>query len=291
MESVVKNLKIKQKMLILTAVPLILAVVIITGLSIVQIQASGEMEKNTLRTSMMADKETALKDYMSIVETAIRPILKDYPQSSLALPRLKDTLTTIRYGDEDGYIFAFSYDGTTMVHAGQPQLVGENLIDMQDTDGTKVIAELIKAARTGGGFVEYRWHKPSEDAEFPKLSYATNINELGWMIGTGFYIDDIDKAVARLEAEVEANILKTVMTSSIVGGVILIVMLIINIIIANRTMVNPIRDLAESARQMSLGQMDTEIKVDSKDEIGELADAVSRMQKSLKVVFKKLRQK
>jgi len=37
--------------------------------------------------------------------------------------------------------------------------------------------------------------------------------------------------------------------------------------------------------------MDEEIKVNSSDEIGELADAISRMQKSLKVVFKKLRQK
>ncbi|WP_370060173.1 HAMP domain-containing protein [Neptunomonas phycophila] len=56
-------------------------------------------------------------------------------------------------------------------------------------------------------------------------------------------------------------------------------------------MVRPILELSESARQMSLGKMDEEIKVNSSDEIGELADAISRMQKSLKVVFKKLRQK
>jgi two-component system NarL family sensor kinase/methyl-accepting chemotaxis protein len=59
---------------------------------------------------------------------------------------------------------------------------------------------------------------------------------------------------------------------------------------SNRALVKPIRELAESARQMSLGKMDTVITVDSKDEIGELADAISRMQKSLKVIFKKLKQ-
>lgn len=37
--------------------------------------------------------------------------------------------------------------------------------------------------------------------------------------------------------------------------------------------------------------MDTEINVESNDEIGELADAVKRMQKSLLVIFKKLKQK
>jgi signal transduction histidine kinase len=287
----VKNLKIKQKMLVLTAIPLLIAVVAIMAVSIYQIKASGEQEIQNLRFSMVEDKQAALKDSMDIVKSAVSPILKNYPQSPEALSQLKETLSAIRYGDEDGYIFAFTFDGETTVHPGQPQLVGQNMIDMQDSNGTEVIAELIKAARNGGGFVEYHWHKPSVDEELPKLSYATALHELGWMIGTGFYIDDIDSSINKLQSEVDNKVEKTVLLSLGIGLVILIVMITINLWVANRTMVRPILELSESARQMSLGKMDEEIKVNSSDEIGELADAISRMQKSLKVVFKKLRQK
>lgn len=285
-----KNLKIKQKMLILTAIPLLIAVVAIMGISIYQIKTFGDQEVAYLRTSMMADKQAALQDYMEIVKSGISPLLKGASESPLVISELKDAIGSIRYGDEDGYIFAFTFDGETVVHPGQPQLVGQNMMDMQDSSGTRVIAELIKAARNGGGFVNYRWHKPSVNEELPKLSYAISLHEPGWIIGTGFYIDDIDEAINKLHAEVDSKVQQTALFSLGIGLVILIVMISINLWVANRTMVRPILELSKSARQMSLGKMDEEIKVDSTDEIGELADAISRMQKSLKVVFKKLRQ-
>ncbi len=80
------------------------------------------------------------------------------------------------------------------------------------------------------------------------------------------------------------------MLSSGVGIGILMVIIILNLWFSNRALVQPILELSESARQMSLGKLNTNISVNSKDEIGELADAIGRMQKSLKVIFKKLKQ-
>lgn len=285
-----KNLKIKQKILLLTAIPLLLTMVALTAVSIYQIRSLGSQEVAQIRQIMTASKQEALKNYIAIARTAIEPILKSVTDDYNARERVKTALRSIAYGDEDGYIFAFDYSGVNQVHSAKPELEGKNLFDLQDVNGVRVIAELIQAGRNGGGYVSYMWDKPSKGTEVPKLSYAVVLKEFNWMIGTGFYIDDIDDAVALKQAEVDQKVQATIMLSAAVGLGILLVIIIINLWISNRALVMPIRELAESARQMSLGKMDTVITVESKDEIGELADAISRMQKSLKVIFKKLKQ-
>ena len=285
-----KNLKIKQKILVLTAIPLLLTVAALTFVSIYQIRDMGNQELVEIRDTMMAAKRESLLNYMEITETAIRPILKSVANEREAEERVKTALRSISYGDEDGYIFAFDYDGVTKAHSAKPELEGRNLIDLQDVNGVRLIEELIKVGRNGGGYVSYMWDKPSKGKEAPKLSYAIDLKEFGWMLGTGFYIDDIDDAVEKARLAVDEKVKTTVILSLGVGTAILLVIVVINLWFANRALVQPIRELSESARQMSLGKMDTVISVNSKDEIGELADAVSRMQKSLKVIFKKLRQ-
>lgn len=285
-----KNLKIKQKILVLTAIPLVITVLAIMAVSIHQIQTLGEQEIEQVRSTMMASKREALLNYMEITETALNPILKGVADDYSAENRVKEALRAISYGDEDGYIFAFDYDGVTKVHPAKPELEGQNLIDLKDINGVRLIADLISAGRNGGGYVSYLWDKPSKGREVPKLSYAVDLKDLGWMIGTGFYIDDIDDAVAIKRAEIDEKVKSTIIISSVVGAVILILIVIVNLWFSSRTLVKPIRELAESARQMSLGKVDTVISVNSKDEIGELGDAIGRMQKSLKVIMKKLKQ-
>src|SRR5450759_4213831 len=47
------------------------------------------------------------------------------------------------------YIYAYTWDGVALANGGNPSLVGQNLIDMTDPNGVKVIQELMKVARAG----------------------------------------------------------------------------------------------------------------------------------------------
>ena len=285
-----KNLKIKQKILVLTAIPLILTVAAIMAVSTYQMRMLGEQEVVQIRSTMMASKQESLRNYMEIAATSLRPILDSETDPLVAQKKVETALRAMSYGDDDGYIFAFDYDGVTKVHSFKPQLEGKNLINLVDVNGVRLIEALINQGRSGGGYVSYMWDKPSKGREVPKLSYAVPLKEFDWMLGTGFYIDDIDDAVILKQQEVDERIKTMVVLSLSVGLVILILIVFVNLWFSNRALVQPIRELAESARQMSLGKMDTVISIDSKDEIGELADAIGRMQKSLKVIFKKLKQ-
>ena len=58
-----------------------------------------------------------------------------------------------------------------------------------------------------------------------------------------------------------------------------------------RAIVNPIKKLTDVAERMSLGDLNIQINVPSKDEIGMLAQAIKRMQTSLRLAMERLRRK
>jgi len=58
-----------------------------------------------------------------------------------------------------------------------------------------------------------------------------------------------------------------------------------------RAIVSPIMKLTDAAERMSLGEMNVKIDIKSKDEIGLLAQAIGRMQTSLRLAMNRLRRK
>ena len=50
-----------------------------------------------------------------------------------------------------------------------------------------------KVRSKGSGFVEYLWKKPATGKPTKKISYVKGFEPWGWVIGTGIYIDDVDR--------------------------------------------------------------------------------------------------
>ena len=123
----------------------------------------------------------------------------------------EEAIGAIRFNGGTGYVFVFTDDGVTVVHV-KKSLIGKNLWNLQDTDGVYVIRELIKVAKNGGGFVQYKWPKPGEEEPQPKLSYARYFEPWHWMIGSGVYIDDVEKELAKIKERIWENLRKTLMS-------------------------------------------------------------------------------
>jgi two-component system NarL family sensor kinase len=95
------------------------------------------------------------------------------------------------------------------MHPREPNLVGRDLWDLRDPAGAPTIQQLIAAASRGGGYVRYRWRRPSTGLLAPKLGYVVPLPRWGWMIGTGIYLDDVDSALAQIDQRASANIERT----------------------------------------------------------------------------------
>ena len=100
--------------------------------------------------------------------------------------------------DGTGYIFIYHFKGTVLSDPVQRHNIGKNLYDIKDSNGVKVIEDLINVSRNKeGGFVEYTWLKPTTKELSPKISYAKSFEPWQWMVGTGVYLDEIEKSIKK----------------------------------------------------------------------------------------------
>ena len=68
---------------------------------------------------------------------------------------------------------------------------------MQDLKGKFVIKDMIAIAKDRKeGFYEYLWTKPNETGKnFPKIAFIKHFQPFDWFIGTGDYLDDVEKDI------------------------------------------------------------------------------------------------
>ncbi len=105
-------------------------------------------------------------------------------------------------GDGTGYIFIYTFDGINIADPILKENSGKNLLNFKDLNGKRVIYELIQVSKNpNGGYVDYVWNKPTTHKPSPKISYALSYKELGFMIGTGVYLDDLNQIVQKKKDE------------------------------------------------------------------------------------------
>jgi methyl-accepting chemotaxis protein len=104
-------------------------------------------------------------------------------------------------------------------------------------------------------------------------------NSMGWVL-----------AIQQDSAEVFAKLKRMEVFAATLLGITVVIVLIIAWLAA-RALVRPIQALTQVAEQMSMGDLNIQIPVTSKDEIGMLAQAIGRMQTSLNMAMSRLRRK
>ncbi|SIS82368.1 two-component system, NarL family, sensor kinase [Neptunomonas antarctica] len=248
---------LKLKILTLALLPLLLVTIIITLINIKQSQSLSELEIQTFEENLLASKRNELKNYVSLALTAVSQVTSSpWKRDFEAKEEVKRILNGLTYG-EDGYFFVYDGQGVNLVHPAQPELVGQNLINMQDENGTFVFRDLLAVAKQGGGFHRYVWRKPSKGDNEDKLSYVVLLPEWGWMLGTGLYVDDIAKEVARARQEVTENIRNTFFTVLVIMAVTTIIIVMIGIAInvhESRLADARLRHLAHKSVQFQVSQ-------------------------------------
>ncbi|AXT71156.1 cache domain-containing protein [Vibrio natriegens] len=217
---------LKAKLILLTLIPVVLVSASISWISIYQAKTLGQREVELFHQNLIQSKEAALKDTVDVAFDAIIHIYNDTTiEEDVAKARVKAILNHLTYGS-DGYFFAYDKHGTNLVHPAQPDLVGENLLGLQDENGDRLIEALLYQAQTGGGFHQYLWQKPSTGEVVPKLSYAGWLEKWEWMVGTGLYIEDVSQEVASMRAAVNKNI-ETTFFSVVVILVVTVAVIIV----------------------------------------------------------------
>ena len=205
----VRNRKLTVNIILLSIVPLIIVVAIVAAILFSQAKQLVEDQVQLTRNNILAAKKQELQQY---VEMAVKSIMPYYHDESLndehAKQIVAEKLSQLTYG-VDGYFFVYNWKGDAIVLPYQPERIGLNWWDVEDVKGKKLLQELIRVGREGGGFVDYLWHKPSTKEPLPKLSYAISLDKWQWMVGTGVYLDDIERQVSHMQNGYDQNVGRT----------------------------------------------------------------------------------
>jgi len=73
------------------------------------------------------------------------------------------------------------------------------------------------------------------------------------------------------------------------GGTLLLIGIIVSVY--GQRLTGKIKSLTDVAERISIGDLGVEVETKSRDEIGELAEAISRMQESIRLSIERLRRR
>ncbi|WP_299165733.1 cache domain-containing protein [uncultured Tateyamaria sp.] len=203
------RLSYAQKLSLVAAVPLILAVAAIASLVAIQSRALAEREIQALESQLIEAKKRELRNYVTQARNGFYFIYGSAaPDDQYAKDQVAQILSAMIYGDE-GFFFVYDYDGTNLVNPRQTEMINRNHMDLTDGRGTRVVANLIDIARQGDGYFTHLWPKPSNDQEAEMITYVTSFPSWRWAVGTGVFIDDVLTSVAAARADVETRVQRT----------------------------------------------------------------------------------
>ena len=196
------------------------------------------------------------------------------PQDELE-DMIMDLLNNAKYGD-NGYYFAYLYDGTRILAPENKEQLGKNLWNTTDANGVKFVQDLIACAKQGGGFFEYIWFNPSTNKDDKKISYAAplKLGDKEVALGTGIYVPMIEETRQEISLTMKnASINATVqiLLSNIVMCAILLSAIYLFI---RKSIIQPVQQLVGVANKLADGDLDVSVNIRNKDEVGVLARAI-----------------
>ncbi len=209
----------------------------------------------------------------------------------------------IRYGSEYFWINTAESPVPRMVmHPIRPALDGTRLdgpeftlvVNGREQNLFGAFRDIVEKGG-GQGFAEYAWPRPTAAGTpgppVPKLSFVKLYKPLGWVIGTGKHVDDIQAAITEKTAASErqvAALVRRILVASLV--VILLAVAAVSLLTVSLTkplarLVGLTREIAEDENHLS-----RRTGVRSSDEIGQLAKEFDHMAERVEVSFRRVRE-
>lgn len=170
-------LKSRNKLLLITLIPLLLITTLISVVYYINSSKSLEAELVRDRQELIDARKKELKAYMMMGVTAIKP-LYDSDVNGNNKQAAKEILKAMRF-ESDGYFFAYDSQGINTLHAIKPSLEGKNLYDLKDENGVAVIAGLIDASQKGDGFLYFSWHKTNHQRSGTEIGLRRVSTKMG----------------------------------------------------------------------------------------------------------------
>jgi len=271
------RLTIKAKVFSLALIPPLLIAVFLTWYNLSQSTQVAQNAVSDFKSQMETDAREEVRNYLQLAMSSIEHLVADDSLGSLQerQERAKQILRQLRFDDSGdvGYVFVYDNEGNSIAHGVNQSLEGKNLYNFKDPNGVLLIRELIEAAESGGGFVEYDWENTKGQVN-PKLGYADMLSEWGWVVGTGFWTAGLQEQTQVIEGNVDDALTESA-ASTIIASIIVLLIIAALALFVVKGITKPLKRALDAMDQIAKGDGDLtqRLDTDSNDEMSELGHA------------------
>lgn len=268
---------------ILNIVGLVFISVMSIFLSIFFMNRSADRDIENIRQMLTEERMTQLRDQVanafSVAETA------NFYEDA------KKSISEMRFGDKrQNSFYVVDGDGMFFVNATSPETIGKIKLDIRDSDGNEYVREIIKTAKEKDeGYIRFREIREGSVEPVSRMAYFRYFKSWNWVIYAGMNINDIDEKLSAIEDRISHDLHRQILVMLFLSMIVLASVIYMNTRLVAARIIEPIKALTSAAEDMSLGNFDRLVKIESNSEIRSLADSIERLRVSLSVAMKKLK--
>ncbi|MDD2895298.1 MAG: cache domain-containing protein [Aliarcobacter sp.] len=142
---------------------------------------------------------------------------------SLAQNEILDWIASVRF-DGNNYIFVNTTDAQTLVFDGKRMQV-----PTKHPSETLFKIQLETAKNPDGGFFSYKFKKINTTKEYDKISYVKIYDKYNWIIGSGVYLDEVEKELTRKE-----DLFKETVYTQLIYMLVMFILMIIGLYLTSK---------------------------------------------------------
>ncbi|MCR6631808.1 MAG: cache domain-containing protein [Magnetospirillum sp.] len=257
----IDNWRVRAKILLIVAASLA-GMVLMVALGLSNLRAE-LVEGRRIKTQQLVEVARGLVGHY-VAEAKAGSMTTEAAQAA-ALAALKP----LRYSGSE-YFWVNDMRARMIMHPIKPELDGKELAEFKDPAGKKLFTAFVEeVARNKAGFVDYLWPKPGHEEPVPKVSYVMGVEEWGWVVGSGIYIDDVDAAFWR-----------AVTNQGILIAMVMVVVLGISYLVGHR-IVGALATISQAMHRLAEGDTSVTVALHGrKDEIGEMSQSIEVFRKN-----------
>jgi HAMP domain-containing protein len=194
---------------------------------------------------------------------------------------------------ETGYTAVHDTKGINYFHSN-PKIIGTDLHQLADT--LPAFWKILEASLKGPASGYYDW-KDADGKIRPKYMYLAPVKGTDLIVAATTYIDEFsrpERAIEERIKSIEGSYLQEYERKIQIFYVVILVAVLIMIGVIyyySRSVIRPILYLSEVADKISMGELETPIRIKAKGEVRVLAESIERMQTSVKAAIERLQKR
>ena len=293
-----KGLGLRGKMMVLF---LLIPIIVIAGAGALYLQQLSSL------TSLIANESSRVVTGMAedAIRSTSRAVARECNLYIINHPELKKTeydqdpefrKVAVQKVGKKGYTALYELPDSsgvwrTWAHAN-PKIIGIDMSKLKKPLGENFpgfwkVYIGVKGGKESKGY--YTW-KDKDGGVRDKFMVCTPVKGTRYIIAATTYLDEFTMPIKDMEKRAREQTEKARNTIfAILAGTILLIGLIVSLY--GHSLTGRIKSLTNTADRISVGELDEEIEIKSKDEIGDLAEAISRMQESIRLSIERLRRR